>query len=402
MLGIVVEDEEDLVRAEEIFTKFESFSGARLNRSHKSKVLGIGSSAGKQNWPLPWLKVKKSLKIFGISIYPTFKEILKNNWENLIEKFRKTIYSWNLRSLESFQQKIDVLQIFGTSKIWYQCQVLPLPAKYAKEIEAIIRKFVWRGKLEHLALDEIKNSREEGGLDLVCVRSKADALFLRQTCRLLANEGFNSFKHIKFWIGNFFGDIFPSMQGTPEPAAVPEYFLHLKTLFLQAHALEIIQVENLNAVPCKEIYADFTSTFPPPKIIYKYEDLPWNEIWERLNHPVLTSDVRDLMFMLIHNILPTRDRLTRLGRRPDAVCREDDGLEDVEHLFAACSRTQVAWAWARRKILHLMPVANIYPSDFELLHLAFSANTMDKEIVWLIAHYCWYVWDLKKRHSNRC
>ena len=26
---------------------------------------------------------------------------------------------------------------------------------------------------------------------------------------------------------------------------------------------------------------------------------------------------------------------------------------------------------------------------------------MEKEIVWLIAHYCSYVWDQKKKHGNR-
>ena len=363
--------------------------------------MGIGSSVGKENWPLPWLKVEKSLKIFGIWIFPTFEEILKSNWEELVGSFRKTVYSWNLRSLETFQQKVDVLQIFGFSKLWYQCQVLPLPLKYAKEIESITRTFIWRGKLEKLAMDEVKNSREDGGLNLVFVRSKADALFLRQTCRLLATEDFNSFKHIKYWIGHFLGDIIPAMQGGPHPAVVPDYFQHLRTLFTQAHALEIINVENLNAVPCKEIYADFTSSFPPPKIVYKFDNLPWDEIWGRLNLPVLVSEVRDLMFMLIHNILPTRDRLARLRRRQDALCSAEDGIESAEHLFTACTRTQVAWAWARRKIIHLMPVSNIYPSDFELIHLAFEPNTMEKEIVWLISHYCWYVWDQKKKHGNR-
>ena len=156
--------------------------------------------------------------------------------------------------------------------------MLSLPTKYAKDIEAITRKFIWRGKLEQLALDEIKNTREDGGLNLVCVRSKADALFLRQTCRLLATEDFNSFKHIKYWIGHFIGDIIPAMQGGPHSAIVPD----LRTLFTQAHALEIINVERLNAVPCKEIYADFTSSFPTPKVIYKFKNLPWNDIWGRL------------------------------------------------------------------------------------------------------------------------
>ena len=73
---------------------------------------------------------------------------------------------------------MDVLQIFGTSKLWYVCQVLPLPVMFVKKFEALIRSFIWTGKLEKLALDEIKNTREEGGLNVVCVKSKADALFL--------------------------------------------------------------------------------------------------------------------------------------------------------------------------------------------------------------------------------
>ena len=127
----------------------------------------------------------------------------------------------------------------------------------------------------------------------------------------------------------------------------------MRDLFTQAHKLEIIDISQLNSVPCKDIYRDFTSTFPPPKVINKYEDLPWNDIWKRLNFTVLDSTLRDLMFMLIHNILPTRDRLAGLGRCADSVCREGDGTENVEQLFSGCSRTQVAWAWARRKVQHL-------------------------------------------------
>ena len=37
----------------EIFTKFETVSGVLLNRSHKSKIMGIGNWTGREQWGTP-------------------------------------------------------------------------------------------------------------------------------------------------------------------------------------------------------------------------------------------------------------------------------------------------------------------------------------------------------------
>ena len=238
-----------------------------------------------------------------------------------------------------------------------------------------------------------------GGLNIVCVRSKADALFLRQMCRILAEPDLNSYKHLKYWIGLYLEEALPDMGTGSHADRTPAYFQHLQELFKEAHANEVIKVENLNEVPAKDIYKDFTSTFPPPKIVYKYETLPWNEIWDRLNRPIISSKVRDVMFLVIHNILPTRQRLHRLNQCRSDQCAQGDGLEDVEHLFTGCVRTQVAWAWCRRKIMHLMPDLHVYPSNFEFLNLAYE-SMMDDEILWLVSNYCFYVYEQKKQKSH--
>jgi Reverse transcriptase (RNA-dependent DNA polymerase) len=46
---------EDLPKIDEIVADFEAVSGALLNRNRKSVIVGLGSWAGRHEWPLPWI-----------------------------------------------------------------------------------------------------------------------------------------------------------------------------------------------------------------------------------------------------------------------------------------------------------------------------------------------------------
>ena len=83
----------EILIADSIFQKFESFAGAIVNITSKSKILGIGGFQGHRNWPFPWLKVEEKLKIFGIYICPSYQQILSDNWSELLNKFRGKLYS---------------------------------------------------------------------------------------------------------------------------------------------------------------------------------------------------------------------------------------------------------------------------------------------------------------------
>ena len=65
---LLVDTEQDILEADRAFKVFEKCSGALLSRTSKSKVMGLGSWQGNQNWPLPWLQTRSELKFFGITI----------------------------------------------------------------------------------------------------------------------------------------------------------------------------------------------------------------------------------------------------------------------------------------------------------------------------------------------
>jgi hypothetical protein len=102
------------------------------------------------------------------------------------------------RQLDTLVQRVEVLRVFATSMLWYKASALPLPVKFAKKFESAMFRFLWTGKLEKLKLDEIKNPSLSGGLNLPCIITKADSLFLSQTCKLLAKPGNKQYNHVKY------------------------------------------------------------------------------------------------------------------------------------------------------------------------------------------------------------
>merc|ERR1711954_92473 len=106
--------------------------------------MGLGAWKGRTTWPLPWLQVEESLRIFGIIMTPSFSDMVELNWSNQYEKFRATLFSWATRSLTTLSERAEILNTFGLSRVWYRAQILPIPNKWKLKFDSEIRKFLWR------------------------------------------------------------------------------------------------------------------------------------------------------------------------------------------------------------------------------------------------------------------
>ena len=91
-------------------------------------------------------------------------------------------------------------------------------------------RFLWRGKLEKLKIDEIDNPVLSCGLNLPCIFSKADSLFLSQTCKLLIDPTSKQNCHVKYWLGLYLREYFPDMSSGPHAELLSPYFQHKKRL----------------------------------------------------------------------------------------------------------------------------------------------------------------------------
>ena len=126
---VVLINDEEFIIVNATVAMFEAVSGAILNRSNKSKVMGLGVWKGRETWPLQWLKSEPYLKIFGFIMYPDFKVSMDANWNDQLKKFKNTLFSWSSRVLDTLSERAEVLGTFALSRLYYRAQVLPLSSR---------------------------------------------------------------------------------------------------------------------------------------------------------------------------------------------------------------------------------------------------------------------------------
>ena len=394
-LNILTENDRDFTILDDSVTKFEKVSGAILSRNSKCKVIGFGKWKDRAVWPLPYLDSVTELKVFGIIVMNNVRSLITKNWENRFLKFQQCIISWSSRVLDTLSQRIQVIKTFGLSRIYYVASILPLPKNYVNKIEQVIGKFLWSfsGRLIRVSITDLKLSPERGGLGLVCIDSMAKSLLLTQLLRLLKSEDSHSVAHIGYWIGEVLEDLMPDLFIGIHAAIVPPYFQKLAELVADSKMNDLVSPATWNTITNKNAYMTHARNFPPTKL---ESDLgvDMTHIWKKLCSPSLTCWTRETLFLLLHNKLPNKERLFRVGVNPDPYCvfcinSVGTFICDREHVFCTCSSISALWHIIRELV---DPLLKMNISDIDLLTLNFDGGSYCTEVTWLIASYVHEVW----------
>ena len=325
--------------------------------------------------------------------------------------------------------------MFGLSRVYYVAAILPIKAGMVKKFETLMGKFIWNwsGKILRVAMDEIKNKKLEGGLQLPCLSTMADALIFSQCVRLVRSEDRKSLQHLKFWLGELVEGVvkgravlpgtgsavlagtgtavlagtgiavlpgtggsagLPWSRGRVTAGGFPEYFEHVAGIFDEMLTSEVVTSGSIRSITNKAVYADMTSSLPPPKVVME-GDKDYSGVWGRLHNPVVDYRARDVMYLLLHNKLPVQERLFRIGLKADPYCLYCVGtvgaeIGDAVHFFCTCHKTSETWSWVKRQIITQVGRDT---EDWDVINLFFKKSRNDKEVVWLLTHYVLYVWE---------
>ena len=159
----------------------------------KTKILAINSSVNSYRN----IDFVNDLKVLGITFNQ--KVIDKINLKNCKNKLENTLNLWNGIRFNLID-KITVLRTFGLSKLWYLLNFIVLEEQEIKYFEVLSFNYIWAKKAETIKRDILTNDFKDGGLNMVCIRSKINMIIIRNLLYIKLNMSRPQYQFGIFWM----------------------------------------------------------------------------------------------------------------------------------------------------------------------------------------------------------
>jgi hypothetical protein len=131
----------------------------------------------------------------------------------------------------------------------------------------------------------------------------------------------------------------------------------------------------------------------------------WLETWRLARISGLASDLNSFLFKMIHCLLPTQDRVQRLGvavgGQPGLckLCHQD--VEDTLHALFSCQQSQVAGHALLGYAQKASP--NLSPKESLKLHIGHNLQKEEElAVVCLLATGWLYIWQARLEKKQVC
>ena len=128
----------------------------------------------------------------------------------------------------------------------------------------------------------------------------------------------------------------------------------------------------------------------PTKLELKYPETDFSSAY-RLSRTIgLSPDQKSFLFKIMQSLLPTRERLARLGRIQSSDCLYCEGVMDSTAHLLACTLSREVTERLQNCISSYLPHST--PNDIVRLNLPVS-DSLELPLTWLVSTCLSHVWD---------
>jgi hypothetical protein len=91
-------------------------------------------------------------------------------------------------------------------------------------------------------------------------------------------------------------------------------------------------------------------------IVRKQPAVPWSTVWRNVHRSHLPATVTTEWYVVINDIVPTRQRLADINVVRDTVCIRCGAHDTITHRLYTCAQGPVIWTWIKAAIATILRV----------------------------------------------
>ena len=381
---------------------FESASGCKMHRdpeAGKCKFLALGRWKGtltQEDLPCNFFSLSDHLDMLGVTLKATYAATRKVNGDELQDKVKKVVGPWRAGKFMPLTMRPFSLNTYAFPKLWHRCNTIDLRAGGVTAINKQAKAWLYADMLEKPEELALYRHPVVGGLGLHHVQLRAVAYqiscFLETSC----NEKFIRNKYhealLRYYV--FEEDIH---QPDQPPYFKGEFFPIIK---------RINQTPlNLSKLSLKQIYRFFLDDITmkeelratillPLRAEISSPQVQWDRVWASARQKMLGPNISSFIFKLLHQILPTAQRVSRILPNQSQNCSkcQVETQETIKHALFECTANHGAGHVLLNGLKKIDPTL----SQDRILTLDFESEEDEKfAMVWITGAFFSTLWQLR-------
>ena len=389
----------------------ERASGVKLHRdpsAGKVKFLALGRWRGtltQEDLPHQYIQRSDHLDFVGVELRSTFIQTRKVNGEQLQTRVKNTVGPWKAGRFMPITLRPYSANNYALSKVWFKCSSVNLRTQDITNINSQVKSWLYQDCLEKPSELVLYRDSKAGGLGLFNVKIRSQALLIRAFLETSAHPTFrHSLYHEVLYRYHVLGE-----DSLPNPGHPPYYdqaFFETIKHYKENCPLNIAVMSTKQwyqvLLEDEVLMAPTNETSPQTLLPVRVETLhpsnDWNQTWILARTKGLGSDLTSFLFRLLHYLLPTQDRVSRMvgvqTQLPGVCTLCHTEAEDQIHAFFTCQKSSVTGHALLGYVQAVVP--DLSPEAALRLELGQDLSEVDQlAVVYLLSTGMKYIWEAR-------
>ena len=236
---------------------------------------------------------------------------------------------------------------YALSKVWFKCSSVNLRNQDIDSINSQVKSWLYQDCLEKPSELVLYRNTEAGGLGLFNVKIRSLALLIRSFLETASNPKFrHSLLHEVLFRYHVLGE-----TCLPNPGFLPYYD---QNFFNTIKHYQDTCPLNISVMTTKQWYqilledralmqpgaAGAPQVLLPVRVEQLVPEQDWPATWTLARTKGLSSEQTTFLFKLLHQLLPTQDRINRITNEP-GICKIcNSATEDLYHALFSCTSSR--------------------------------------------------------------